>query len=211
MDQNGKDDLKTQFVTREGTYRLITLSEYSRPNRVGYQSNQNNPQVRVSLLPAKQITDATKSFNVGSTATATISTNTTATNSVIMIKCDRIFGADWLKSSVLCIVQTKIQINDLNLYEKVCVFFMEIHLFAFGTGILDSAEFVTNFFPFISIENIFYIFGPGYVEQCKVHSTSVLYNDDDDNVNSSCWNIDVKWHPGGCVRITATTTTAPAK
>lgn len=53
MDQNGKDDLKTQFITREGTYRLITLSEYSRPNRVGYQSNQNNPQVRVSLLPAK--------------------------------------------------------------------------------------------------------------------------------------------------------------
>lgn len=50
MDQNGKDDLKTQFVTREGTYRLITLSEYSRPNRVGYQSNQNNPQVRVSLI-----------------------------------------------------------------------------------------------------------------------------------------------------------------
>lgn len=50
MDQNGKDDLKTQFMTREGTYRLITLSEYSRPNRVGYQTNQNNPQVRVSLI-----------------------------------------------------------------------------------------------------------------------------------------------------------------
>lgn len=50
MDQNGKDDLKTQFATREGTYRLMTLSEYSRPNRVGYQSNQNNPQVRVSLI-----------------------------------------------------------------------------------------------------------------------------------------------------------------
>lgn len=50
LDQNGKDDLKTQFVTREGTYRLMTLSEYSRPNRVGYQTNQNNPQVRVSLV-----------------------------------------------------------------------------------------------------------------------------------------------------------------
>lgn len=82
MDQNGKDDLKTQFVTREGTYRLITLSEYSRPNRVGYQSNQNNPQVRVSLLPAKPNTDAAKAFNVGSTASATVSTNTTSTNSV---------------------------------------------------------------------------------------------------------------------------------
>lgn len=54
MDQSGKDDLKTQFATREGTYRLMTLSEYSRPNRVGYQTNQSNPQVRVSLvsLPA---------------------------------------------------------------------------------------------------------------------------------------------------------------
>lgn len=54
LDQNGKEDLKTQFATREGTYRLMTLSEYSRPNRVGYQTNQNNPQVRVSLvsLPA---------------------------------------------------------------------------------------------------------------------------------------------------------------
>lgn len=50
LDQNGKDDLKTQFATREGTYRLMTLSEYSRPNRVGYQTNQNNPQVRVSLV-----------------------------------------------------------------------------------------------------------------------------------------------------------------
>lgn len=50
MDQTGKDDLKTQFATREGTYRLMTLSEYSRPNRVGYQTNQSNPQVRVSLV-----------------------------------------------------------------------------------------------------------------------------------------------------------------
>lgn len=90
MDQNGKDDLKTQFVTREGTYRLITLSEYSRPNRVGYQSNQNNPQVRVSLLPAKPNTTATTAtndtgktaFNVGSTVSSTISTNTAATNTV---------------------------------------------------------------------------------------------------------------------------------
>lgn len=47
---NGKDDLKTNFVTREGVYRLLNLSEYSRPNRVGYQSNQNSPQVCVSLV-----------------------------------------------------------------------------------------------------------------------------------------------------------------
>jgi hypothetical protein len=48
LDQNGKDDLKTQFITREGTYRLI-LSD-SRPTRVGYQSNQNSPQVKVSFV-----------------------------------------------------------------------------------------------------------------------------------------------------------------
>lgn len=51
LDQSSKeDDLKTQFITREGTYRLMNLSEYSRPNRVGYTSNQNSPQVRVSLV-----------------------------------------------------------------------------------------------------------------------------------------------------------------
>lgn len=50
MENNGKDDLKTQFITREGCYRLLNLSEYSRPNRVGYQSNQNSPQVRVSFI-----------------------------------------------------------------------------------------------------------------------------------------------------------------
>lgn len=77
MDQNGKDDLKTQFVTREGTYRLITLSEYSRPNRVGYQSNQNNPQVRVSLLPAKQ-----NVINTGSISNVTNPQNPTSSNSV---------------------------------------------------------------------------------------------------------------------------------
>ncbi|XP_058811337.1 WD repeat-containing protein 20 [Topomyia yanbarensis] len=50
VDSSGKDDLKTQFITREGEYRLMTLSEYSRPNRVGYQNNQSNPQVRLSLV-----------------------------------------------------------------------------------------------------------------------------------------------------------------
>ncbi|XP_052866189.1 WD repeat-containing protein 20 [Anopheles cruzii] len=54
LDSSGKDDLKTQFTSPEGDYRLMTLSEYSRPNRVGYQNNQNSPQVRVSIvsLPA---------------------------------------------------------------------------------------------------------------------------------------------------------------
>lgn len=83
MDQNGKDDLKTQFVTREGTYRLTTLSEYSRPNRVGYQSNQNNPQVRVSLLPAKKTIDGVKIFNAASSQ-AVVSSNITTNNSVFI-------------------------------------------------------------------------------------------------------------------------------
>lgn len=40
------DELKTQFMTREGTYKLMTLSEYSRPNRVGYANNgQGGPGV----------------------------------------------------------------------------------------------------------------------------------------------------------------------
>ena len=34
---NCDEELKTQFMTREGIYRLMTLSEYSRPNRVGYE------------------------------------------------------------------------------------------------------------------------------------------------------------------------------
>jgi hypothetical protein len=52
--ESNKDDLKTQFQTREGCYRLLNLSEYSRPNRVGYQSNQNSPQVRVSFVSLPQ-------------------------------------------------------------------------------------------------------------------------------------------------------------
>ncbi|KAL5283559.1 WDR20 family protein [Megaselia abdita] len=50
LDPNLKDDLKTQFITREGVYRLMTLSEYSRPNRVGYTNTQSSPQVRVSIV-----------------------------------------------------------------------------------------------------------------------------------------------------------------
>ena len=52
---NGGDELKTQFMTREGTYRLMTLSEYSRPNRVGYANNAQGGSgggvpVRVSFV-----------------------------------------------------------------------------------------------------------------------------------------------------------------
>lgn len=49
-DSGGKDEVKTQFSTREGIYRLMTLSEYSRPNRVGYTGGPGAAQVRVSLV-----------------------------------------------------------------------------------------------------------------------------------------------------------------
>lgn len=66
---NGKDvELKTNFVTREGVYRLLNLSEYSRPNRVGYQSNQNSPQVRVSLVSLPSVSSAATQ-NYSSSAT----------------------------------------------------------------------------------------------------------------------------------------------
>ncbi|XP_023036597.1 WD repeat-containing protein 20 [Drosophila willistoni] len=94
LDANVKDDLKTQFVTREGTYRLLTLSEYSRPNRVGYSSNQSSPQVRVSIVtlpnpahgssnsnrvsnePAAPSSPATTTTTTAAGTTTTISTTT---------------------------------------------------------------------------------------------------------------------------------------
>ncbi|XP_076312372.1 WD repeat-containing protein 20-like isoform X1 [Tachypleus tridentatus] len=48
-DGGGKDELKTQFMTREGVYKLMTHSEYSRPNRVGYNTQTNTP-VKVSFV-----------------------------------------------------------------------------------------------------------------------------------------------------------------
>lgn len=33
---NSRDELKTQFITREGVYKQMTLSEYTRPSRVSY-------------------------------------------------------------------------------------------------------------------------------------------------------------------------------
>jgi hypothetical protein len=49
-----REELKTQFMTREGLYKLMTLSEYSRPNRVGYANTAANPgaPVRVSFALA---------------------------------------------------------------------------------------------------------------------------------------------------------------
>lgn len=64
VDGGGKDDLKTQFVTREGTYKLMTLSEYSRPNRVGYPNCQG-ASVRVSFVTLPDPNDPTGSQGLG--------------------------------------------------------------------------------------------------------------------------------------------------
>ncbi|XP_030628321.1 WD repeat-containing protein 20 isoform X4 [Chanos chanos] len=37
------NEIKTQFTTREGVYKLLTHSEYSRPNRVPFNSQGSNP------------------------------------------------------------------------------------------------------------------------------------------------------------------------
>lgn len=62
----GKDDIKTHFVTREGTYKLMPLSEYSKPTRVPYNGPANTP-VKVSFI---NVNDGSASpdrvcFNVG--------------------------------------------------------------------------------------------------------------------------------------------------
>lgn len=62
----GKDDIKTHFVTREGTYKLMPLSEYSKPTRVPYNGQANTP-VKVSFI---NVNDGSGSpdricFNVG--------------------------------------------------------------------------------------------------------------------------------------------------
>ncbi|XP_021367617.1 WD repeat-containing protein 20-like [Mizuhopecten yessoensis] len=62
----GKDEIKTHFVTREGTYKLMPLSEYSKPTRVPYNGQANTP-VKVSFI---NVNDGSGSpdricFNVG--------------------------------------------------------------------------------------------------------------------------------------------------
>lgn len=49
LDGSSKEQLKTQFVTREGAYKLLTLATYSRPNRIGYNV-PTNTSVRVSFV-----------------------------------------------------------------------------------------------------------------------------------------------------------------
>lgn len=50
LDGGGNEQLKTQFVTREGVYKLLTLATYSRPNRIGYNVQQTNTAVHVSFV-----------------------------------------------------------------------------------------------------------------------------------------------------------------
>uniref|UniRef100_A0A8C4QCZ4 WD repeat-containing protein 20 n=1 Tax=Eptatretus burgeri TaxID=7764 RepID=A0A8C4QCZ4_EPTBU len=59
-------DVKTQFSTREGTYRLLAPSEYSRPNRVPLSTQASNP-VRVSFANVDDHSDSGERicFNVG--------------------------------------------------------------------------------------------------------------------------------------------------
>lgn len=65
LDGGGKEELKTQFVTREGTYKLMTLSEYSRPNRVGYTNGQGSASVRVSFVTLPDPADPTGAQGLG--------------------------------------------------------------------------------------------------------------------------------------------------
>ena len=46
-----REELKTQFMTREGTYHLMALAEYTRPNRVGYNNQPANGSVPVKVSP----------------------------------------------------------------------------------------------------------------------------------------------------------------
>jgi len=49
IDTSRGDDIKTHFVTREGTYKLMTLSDCTRQNRIPFNGQMNNP-VKVSFI-----------------------------------------------------------------------------------------------------------------------------------------------------------------
>ncbi|XP_050406230.1 WD repeat-containing protein 20 [Patella vulgata] len=62
-----KDELKTHFGTREGTYKLMPLSEYSKPSRVAYNGQTNTP-VKVSFVKSNDGNGSATDricFNVG--------------------------------------------------------------------------------------------------------------------------------------------------
>lgn len=62
----GKEEIKTHFITREGTYKLMPLSEYSKPSRVPYNGQTNTP-AKVSFIDLGDGTGNSERicFNVG--------------------------------------------------------------------------------------------------------------------------------------------------
>lgn len=66
-------DIRCQFVTREGTYKLLNHSEYARPTRLpmtnGTASTNSNLPVKVSLVRSKDAetnaVDDRLCFNIG--------------------------------------------------------------------------------------------------------------------------------------------------
>jgi hypothetical protein len=65
-DCGGKEDIKTQFSTREGVYKHNSLADYSKPNRIPYTTQPSAP-VRVSFIsmPESGGRDEKICFNVG--------------------------------------------------------------------------------------------------------------------------------------------------
>jgi len=60
-----RDEIKTQFSTREGMYRLITLSDCLRPNRVPQNGPANMP-VQLSFVSlGDQNSEDRICFNIG--------------------------------------------------------------------------------------------------------------------------------------------------
>lgn len=65
-DSGTKEEIKTQFTTIEGVYRLLPLSEYSRPNRVAYNNSGGSgtiPPVRVSFVSLPDASGSVNSVN----------------------------------------------------------------------------------------------------------------------------------------------------
>lgn len=60
------NEIKTQFTTREGVYKLLAHSEYSRPNRVPFNAQGSSP-VAVSFVDVDDQSGngARVCFNVG--------------------------------------------------------------------------------------------------------------------------------------------------
>ncbi|RWS24371.1 WD repeat-containing protein 20-like protein [Leptotrombidium deliense] len=62
------DSIKSQFITREGVYKLMTSSEYSRPTRVNYSTQQSATPVKVSFITLSDSSNVRNEkicFNVG--------------------------------------------------------------------------------------------------------------------------------------------------